>query len=861
MSMWREHSGLSRNSNRPGSRRLSTALLMASTVVSLVSMSAMGPAHAQTGQASGDVQQSRSFEIAPQPLSSAINKFISQTGWQISYSSELVRGKQSQGVSGPLTPAAALQRLVAGTGLAIRIGAPGSAALVDPARSAINSSAADGTLLLDTITIAAGAGASGLTEGSNSYTTSEAGMLKGIESLRETPQSVSVITRKQIEDQNLTSLSDVLSKTNGLTLQRASSSAGSSLGNDTNFYSRGFQVGNIRIDGGAAMDTVLNGFGSISGIDMAQYDHVEFLRGIDGLYSSTGDPGGTVNLVRKRAKAEKQTTFSTSAGSWNNYRVEADTTGALNEDGTIRGRVGVAYQDQKYFYETAKMRNGLVHGSLEFDLTPDTLLILGGSYKKTDGKPDFAGLPRYSNGADLGLSRKTSLIPDWSYTHDTSTELYTRLEHNFNENWAVNANVLYSRMKRDHSGAYVFGGVDAATGAGGYLYSFPETNVMNRIAADINIKGNVEAFGQEHTLLFGTDYQRGKADSEQYTGYLGYPMDVFNPVFPDENLPASPLKDSYYTTEKQSFYGMARFGIVDGLQLIAGGRLSNYSYKSESWETNGTGYVQGLRHLKEKNVFTPYVGLTYDVTDNWTAYGSYAETYKPQYMYRARPLPGTPLDAVEAKNYELGIKGEILGGLANASFALYRIEQTGAAVENPDYPLSYGAFICCYLNQGKVVSEGFEAEISGEVLSGLQLSAGYTYNQNSDKDQNRSYSTITPKHMFKLWSTYKLPGKLEGLTLGGGVVAQSKTFVRGSAVTYNPDSGKWDGASVPFEFTQSGYSVWSTRIDYEIRPDLNIALNVNNIFDKKYYSTVGSSSTGNFYGEPRSFTVSLSGKF
>lgn len=830
-------------------------VLLSSTVLGYGTLVSPQKAAAQAQQ----VDQAVQFSIPSQPLSSAISAFSKVTGWQIGYSSDVARSTTSRAVSGTMTPAQALQTMVAGSGVQVSITGPRSAALLNRT-TARGDVAIGGSTVLETITIS-GHGATGLTEGSDSYTTTEAGMMKGIESLRETPQSVSVITRKQIEDQNLTTLTDVLSKTNGLTLQRAGSTAGSSLGNDTNFYSRGFQVNNIRIDGGAAVEAVLNGFGAVSGIDMAQYDHVEFLRGIDGLYSSTGDPGGTVNLVRKRAKAERQTTFSTSAGSWNNYRVEADTTGALNEAGTIRGRVGAAYQDQKYFYETATMRNGLVHGSLEFDLTPDTLLILGGSYKRADGKPDFAGLPRYSNGADLGLSRNTSLIPDWAYTHDTSTELYTRLEHHFNEDWSVNANLLYSRMKRDHSGAYLFGAVDPSTGAGSYLYSFPEVNVMNRVAADLNVRGDVEAFGQEHTFLIGADYQRGKAVSSQNTGYQAFPIDALNPIFPDQDLPASPLKDSYYMNEKQSFYGMARFGVMEGLHVIAGGRFSNYSYKNELWQTNGNGYVQGLRHLKETGVFTPYVGITYDLTDNWTAYASYAETYKPQYMYRAGPLPGTPLSAVEAKNYELGVKGEILGGAANTSFAVYRIEQNGAAVEDPNYPLSYGAFLCCYLNQGKVVSEGFEAEITGEVLPGLQLSAGYTFNQNSDKDQNQSYSTITPKHMFKLWSSYKLSGGFEGWTVGGGMVAQSRTFVRGTAATYNPDSGSWDGEAVPFEFSQPGYSVWSARIEYALKPDWNLAFNVNNIFDKKYYSTVGTSSTGNFYGEPRSFTVAISGKF
>lgn len=845
--------GRNANGKKHGQRSRSRlfSLLITSTVLASAGLIVPQFAHAQQ-----QVSQAVRFDIPAQPLASAISAFMRASDWDVGFTSSAVAGKRSTAVSGSMSPAQALNALLAGTGIRASISGPSTAALVSATEGdAID---ANGATVLGTISVTS---APGYTEGSGSYTAQDAAIGKGVTSLRETPQAVSIITRQRIEDQNLTTLSEALEKTTGLTSTRAGSTAGSSLGNDTNFYSRGFPVGNIRIDGGAAMETVMNGFGSISGVDMAQYDHVEFMRGIDGLYSSTGDPGGTINLVRKRALAQKQTTISASAGSWDKYRIEADTTGALNDDGSIRGRIGGSFQDQNFFYDTAKMRNGLVYGSLEFDITPETLLTIGGSYKKADGIPDFAGLPRFRSGAALGLPRETSLIPDWSYTHDTTKEVYAKLEHKFNEDWGINANVLYSRMRRDHSGAYTFGAVDPVTGSGSYLYSFPEVNTMNRVALDVNVQGSFDAFGNEHEVVIGTDFQRGRADSSQYTGYQGLPISALNPVFPGQNLAKSPLKDSYYTTEKKSLYGMVRLGLTDDLHVITGARYSNYSYASESWETNGTGYAPGLRHLSDTGVITPYLGLTYDISSDWTAYASYAETYKPQYMNVKGPSPGTPLDAVEAKNYEVGIKGAVLGGAANVSFALYRIDQTGAGVEDPRYPLSYGAFNCCYLNQGNVVSQGFEAEISGEVLPGLQLSAGYTFNSNDDKDNNQSYSTITPRHMLKLWSTYDLTGSLEGWSVGGGATMQSSTFVRGTAATLNPSTGEWDGPSIPFEFTQGGYAIWSARVDYQVNPNWNIAFNANNLLDKEYYSTVGSTTTGNFYGEPRNFTLTVTGKF
>lgn len=841
---------LARAARRPMKRLARLTPLAYALLLPAVGLVAWGPdVRAQAAAVAGGVIR---YDIPSGSLDQVLSRYGAQSGVQIAVNGDLTAGLRSPGVQGEHAASAALAALLVGTGLEATRDGGGEITLRRATRE-------QGSVTqLAPVTVSGYGDAS--TEGSGSYAASRVSLAKGQE-LREVPHSVTVITRQRIEDQNLTTLTDVLDKTTGLTLQRAGNSAGSSLGNDTNFYSRGFAVSNVQIDGGAPMDTSMNGFGSISQVDMAQYDHVEFLRGVDGLFSSTGDPGGTVNLVRKRARAETQGSFASSIGSWNNYRVEGDITGALNEAKTLRGRAGVAYQDRDYFYDTAKMRTRLVYGSLEFDLTPRTLLTLGGSYQDSDGIPDFAGLPRYSNGADLRLSRKTALIPTWAYTHDSTREVYAKLEHRFNDNWSVNANALYSNMRRDHTGAYGYGAVDPVTGEGNYLNAYPEVNDMNRVALDVNVKGAVDAFGLRHTFLLGADYQRGKADSWQNYLPEPIPINVFHPDLPTTQPADSPLKDSFYTTERHAFYGMARFGLTDAMHLIAGGRYSNYSYKSDSWETTGSGYQQGLRHLKESGVFTPYFGLTYDVLEDWTAYASYAETYKPQYMQRSGPLPGKPLDAVEAKNYELGIKGDVFGGRANATFAIYRIEQTGAAAEDPRYPRSWGAFNCCYINQGKIVSEGFEAELAGEIMPGWQLSAGYTYNHNADKQANESYSTITPKHLLKLWTTYRLPDAMNAWSLGGGVTAQSATFVRGTATSYNPATAKWDGDDVPFNFSQAGYAVWGARVDYRINSQWSLALNVNNLFDKHYYSGVGTSASGNFYGEPRSYYLTLRGTF
>lgn len=152
--------------------------------------------------------------------------------------------------------------------------------------------------------------------------------------------------------------------------------------------------------------------------------------------------------------------------------------------------------------------------------------------------------------------------------------------------------------------------------------------------------------------------------------------------------------------------------------------------------------------------------------------------------------------------------------------------------------------------------------MTGRITPNLQMAVGYTYNDNEDKRKgSEQFSTVTPRHLFKAWMDYRMTGALRGWSLGTGVVAQGSTFRASGISAYNPVSGRYDGAWTPYQFTSAGYAIWSARLGYVINKDWNIAMNVGNLFDKTYYSTVGYAGYGNFYGEKRTVTVTLKGKF
>ena len=182
-------------------------------------------------------------------------------------------------------------------------------------------------------------------------------------------------------------------------------------------------------------------------------------------------------------------------------------------------------------------------------------------------------------------------------------------------------------------------------------------------------------------------------------------------------------------------------------------------------------------------------------------------------------------------------------------------------MRDPSYPPTLGDLgsDCCHLDDGRITSRGMDIEVSGEIVNGWQILAGYTFNNNENKTDSGRYSTVTPKHLFKLWSSYAFQGVLEGLKLGGGITAQSSYYQKGSARIFNQATGLYNGPSVPYEFTEPGRVLVDLFVQYQFNKHWSATANINNIFDKKYYQTVANTnpSAGNFYGEPRNFLLSM----
>ncbi|QLF94229.1 TonB-dependent siderophore receptor [Pseudomonas sp. ABC1] len=806
--------------------------------------------------------QALELDIPRQSLESALVDLAEQANVRLFYSAELTRGLQSaKALKGDYALDVALEQLLYGSGLRWQLGEDGSVTLAPALESAL--------MELETTSIIAGQGMGESTEHSRSYTTGLVSVgSKTPTSLRETPQAVSVITSQLIQDRHLTDLADAMSLAPGITSTHSNSRMMA-------FYSRGFAIQSIQVDG--AMPMAFNGqagsFYSGKVYDLAEYDHVEILRGSASLFAGAADPGGMISLVRKRALPEFQAKFDVSAGSWDNYRTQVDVTGPLVESGAVRGRVVTAYTDKQYFVDRRSTEKNFIYGVLEMDIAPETMLTVGGSYERVHENGAGTGLPRYSDGRDLKLSRSTSLTQNWSYQDLRSQELFVKVDHALSDNWKLNSAYTYTHDSNNGLGGFGLNAVNPVTLKGPiWLGSYTDSKSKQTLF-DLNLSGFFDAFGHTHELLVGADWQRVTSQWRGAPGPSGKggSVDVFNVgSTPWNHYPVSKLFYERYDPNTQVQYGAYSklvLQLSDPLKVVIGGRLARYKFEQKVHDAytapNGSWQVSSNIAMREPTHFVPYAGVIYALDSQWSLYSSYSEIFRPQQSLLKGPeTSGVTVDAMTGKTYEAGVKGELLDGKLNVSAAIFHTKREDGAVRDNRYQGSSVLFggSCCYLNQGEVISKGFELEASGEMLPGLQGIASYTYNNNEDRSSGAPLSTITPKHSVKLWGVWQLPGQLARWRTGAGVNVQSATYVSGLASRFD-SNGQEVERNIPFDYSQSGYAVWSALLEYQVDEHWSLGLNGNNLLDRRYYQTVGSASNGNYYGEPRNFVLSLSGTF
>ena len=478
------------------------------------------------------------IRITAQPLAQALDALARQSRLDLMVQPALVAGKTAPAVTGRMTPRDALDRLLAGSGLAAEI--EGTAVTVRPRGPA---PAAEQTMA--PVTVSAAPVISATTEGSGAYTARAVTIGKGEQALKDLPQSVSVVTRQLLDEQNLTTVYDTLASTTGMTIQQSPQGG-------KYIYARGFDLTTVQYDG-VPLNRGMYGRASNFSAGTAIYDRVEVLRGAAGLLQGAGNPGGAVNLVRKRPLADNATTVTAKAGSWDSYGLQLDASRVLNDAGTLRGRVVADYEDKKSFIDYADRRSPTLFATLEADLSPHTTVNLALSSEQVQGRPFLNGLPRYSNGRDLELPRSTFLGATWNRQDNSNRGAFADLTHYFNDDWTLKVSTAYIEEKNDMKYAGSGVAINPSTNRGALRAS--NTIAKNKLSGmDANLTGKFDALGRRHEVVAGVTYSYAEASTIYgvSSNYYTYDINSFNPDFPE------PSDDFIYQTTREARVGKSR---------------------------------------------------------------------------------------------------------------------------------------------------------------------------------------------------------------------------------------------------------------------------------------------------------------
>ena len=420
---------------------------------------------------------------------------------------------------------------------------------------------------LSTLTVTGDRLPYGMTENSNSYTSESTSIGLVSQSVQETPQSISVVTRDRLDDQGTTTLSEALRNVTGITVNEYGP-------NQYVIKARGYNIDSFLMDG-SPVQSAGSAWESAGVFDPALLDRIEVLRGPAGILHGAGEPGGTINLVRKRALAESQASVSISAGTDDAYRGVVDVTGALDSEGQVRGRFVGVYDDRDSFIDHVYSENQIGYGTLEFDLSPETTLSMGVTVQDEEFRP-HSGLPAYSDGTLPNVDRSTYIGSDWDKQTGDAQRYFIELEHRL----ANGGEIVFkaNRLDRDASLRKSSEGVLVADQNTGEF-------AIRQIAWDLEKQDDYleaqfstpfQLAGATHEAVFGTSYQSSELSNQWVFGDPQYlPQNLFDPIHnrTEPDFDGTPGRTEL-NIEQYASYGQFRFNLMDDFTLALGGRIN-----------------------------------------------------------------------------------------------------------------------------------------------------------------------------------------------------------------------------------------------------------------------------------------------
>ncbi len=644
--------------------------------------------------------------------------------------------------------------------------------------------------------------------------------------IRDIPQSIQVIPRQVIEDRVITNPDDAVRTVSGVIPSNPSYEGGLS-----SFSIRGFDSGsNVLRNGVREID-----FGSISRNDLTNIERVEILKGPASVLYGQGSLGGAVNIVTKQPLPDPFYNLEFLAGSYDLYRGAVDFSGPLNDSRTVLYRLNAFYQDSDTFIDFSRNNRWLVNPVVSWQISPNTKLTIEGDVSKTVSQTS-AGLPAVGT----VLPNPNGKIPINRFIGeptDFDTYSFARigydLQHQFSKDWSVRNVFRYTVLKRG-GGGFTAGSSLDPDGRTLDRFYFDDPNpktddTVNGFIVATDLTGKFQTGSIKHTLLFGTEVYNTKRTGFEYISGEVAPLDLFNPVY---GSPRGAVEDRGNSTQSSGFVGVYlqdQIALVDNLKLVLGGRYDWANQDSKDLLTD-------TKTSQSDEAFSPRVGIVYQPIQPISLYASYSRSFNPNSGTDAN---GNLFDPESGTQYEVGIKGDLSNKLS-ATLALFDLTRSNVLTTDPNNS-NFS------IQTGKQRSRGIELDVSGEILPGWSIAAGYAYIDariSEDTDYAVGNRLVNaPENSFGLFTSYKFQsGSLEGWGLGLGF------FYVGER------EGDLDNS-----FTLPSYFRTDASIFYK-RDRLRAAISIKNLFNVDYYES-SSDILRVFPGEPLTVQGTISWQF
>ncbi len=681
-----------------------------------------------------------------------------------------------------------------------------------------------------------------------SYKVEESASAKYTAPLLDTPQTITVVPKEVIQEQQALSLRQVLSNVSGITFNAGEGGGGS--GDSINI--RGFSANsNIQVDG-------LRDSAQTSRTDTFNIEQVEVIKGPNSVFGGAGTTGGSINIISKQPMDRAFTRIGGGLGTDNYHRLTLDTNQpleGLGTDSALRLNLMAHENDVPGRDQIDRERWGIAP-SLRLGFNESTRLTLSAFHQTDDNLPDY-GVPALDGKKLAGVSREDYF--GWKNLDKEEIEqnaFTANFEHDFNDNLRLQNLTRYSRVDRDTvvSASHVnLTGVPAGNyrPAGPQAYGRDVTTDM--WINQTNLRASFDTAGLGHELVTGVELSRENLDLKTYNHGLGnalYPADGYDLANPPGqwNGPINKTITGY--TENQldnkALYVFDTIALSEQWDLNLGLRYDWFDAESETFSAT---QVRTGRFTSKDEELSSRAGLVYKPTDNGRIYVAWGTSFNPSAENVASNGGGLNgntqnLDPEKNETWELGTKWEFLGGRLMLDGAVFRVEKTDAREQLAD-----GSYILA----GEQRVQGLELGATGKVTDRWNVYANYTFLDSetlkSEIDPAREGQALgnTPPHSFNLWTTYELP---QGWTLGYGARYVSERNVSSSTQAKLDD-----------------YWLHNAMVGYKVSDNLDLQLNVNNLFDEDYVERVRQNigttarSSAIEYGDARSAILSATYSF